>query len=218
MSDPSDLEATISESFESRAARLHASAGDLDDVMTRVEHRRSRHRRVAIAGSFAVVGVGAIGIVALGSRDDSGPVSPASEEATVTVDQTVPTRAAWRCDDQLAYWGETGDEVYFASCEQTTIDAAVEVLDTAVTTVPPGDVLSPVEQLYVVVAGDSLVGIAETFGIGLDVLVAYNEWPEGVAHPIFVGDEVRIPPDAFVPGGAGTEHPTTTTTTTTIVG
>jgi LysM repeat protein len=60
--------------------------------------------------------------------------------------------------------------------------------------------ISPVEQLYTVVAGDALASIANKFGITLDVLVAYNEWEEGTAHPIFAGDEIRIPPDSKIPG------------------
>ena len=47
----------------------------------------------------------------------------------MTVDQVAPAQEAWRCDDQLAYWGEAGDDVYFASRVQTTIDGTIEVLD-----------------------------------------------------------------------------------------
>ena len=242
MHDASDLESTIERSFESRSARLDGSAGDLGDVLIRVERRRSRRRSTAVVGSVAVVIVGVIGIVALGDREDSGPTASLGSEApAVTVEQGESVQAAWRCHDQLAYWGEAGDEVYFASCEQTTIDGGVEVLDLPaptipadasssatepdstevigplssipVTTVPPGDAVSPNEQLYTIVAGDSLAGIAQRFGVEIDVLVNYNEWPEGIEHPIYHDDEIRIPPDAFVPGGLGSEHPTTTTTT-----
>ena len=245
MQDPSDLETTIERSFESRSARLDASGGDLDDVLTRVERRRSRRRALAVAGSVSVVVVGVVGIVALGDREEIGPAaSPGSGAAAVTIDQTLPGRAAWRCDGQLAYWGEAGDEVYFASCEQTTIDGSVEVLEPPastspseeqpsgtvpgstefiaatpsipVTTVPPGYAtdVSPKEQRYKVVAGDSLALIALTFGIDLDTLVSYNEWAEGISHPIFPGDEIRIPPNTLIPASPTTEHPTTTTTTT----
>ena len=245
MQDPSDLETTIERSFESRSARLDASGGDLDDVLTRVERRRSRRHALAVAGSVSVVVVGVVGIVALGDREEIGPAaSPGSGAAAVTIDQTLPGRAAWRCDGQLAYWGEAGDEVYFASCEQTTIDGSVEVLEPPastspseeqpsvkvpgstefiaatpsipVTTVPPGYAtdVSPKEQRYKVVAGDSLALIALTFGIDLDTLVSYNEWAEGISHPIFPGDEIRIPPNALIPASPTTEHPTTTTTTT----
>jgi LysM repeat protein len=77
---------------------------------------------------------------------------------------------------------------------------------TTTTTLAPdasaaGDV-SPVEQRYTVVAGDALSLIASKHGITIDVLVAYNEWPEGNAHPIFPGDEVLIPPGSKIPGAA----------------
>ena len=65
--------------------------------------------------------------------------------------------------------------------------------------------ISPVEQLYTVVAGDALASIANKFGITIDVLVAYNEWPEGISHPIYPGDEIRIPPDSKIPSVADEE-------------
>jgi LysM repeat protein len=70
--------------------------------------------------------------------------------------------------------------------------------------------ISPVEQLYTVVAGDYLASIATKFGITVDVLVAYNEWPEGIAHPIYPDDEIRIPPDSKIPGAADEEDETAT--------
>jgi LysM repeat protein len=77
---------------------------------------------------------------------------------------------------------------------------------TTTTTIAPDTAaesgISPVEQLYTVVAGDALASIANKFGITIDVLVAYNEWPEGISHPIYPGDEIRIPPDSKIPSAA----------------
>ena len=77
---------------------------------------------------------------------------------------------------------------------------------TTTTTIAPEAVaeggISPVEQLYTVVAGDALASIASRFGITIDVLVAYNEWPEGISHPIYPNDEIRIPPDSKIPSAA----------------
>ena len=71
---------------------------------------------------------------------------------------------------------------------------------TTTTTIAPDTAvaggISPVEQLYTVVAGDALFSIATKFGITVDELVAYNEWPEGIAHRIDPGNEIRIPPDS----------------------
>ena len=75
--------------------------------------------------------------------------------------------------------------------------------------------ISPVEQLYTVVAGDFLFSIADRHGITVDVLVAYNEWPEGVAHSLFPGDEIRIPPDSKIPGVATEDDEETSTDETT---
>ena len=253
MHDPSDLESAIERSLESRSAGLDDSSGNLDDVLTRVERRRSRRRSIAMVGSVAAAGVGLIGIVALADRRDATPASSPGSETSAAADEALTAQPAWRCDDQLAYWGESGEDVYFASCEQTTIDGSVAVIDgpppttgseptttttvvstgiigappsIPLTTLPPDDPLVTgeqlyIEQLYVVIAGDSLIEIARMFGVDLDVLVAYNEWPEGDGHPIYPGDEVRVPPGAFVPDGLddrGSTGPTSTTTTSTTIG
>ena len=47
-----------------------------------------------------------------------------------------------------------------------------------------------------------MASIANKFGITIDVLVAYNEWPEGISHPIYPNDEIRIPPDSKIPSAA----------------
>lgn len=51
---------------------------------------------------------------------------------------------------------------------------------------------APDEQIYAVVAGDSLAGIAERFGIRLDQLLQYNGWTAD--QVLLVGTVVRIPP------------------------
>jgi LysM repeat protein len=71
--------------------------------------------------------------------------------------------------------------------------------------------ISPVEQLYTVVAGDFLFSIADKHGITVDVLVAYNEWPEGVSHNLFPGDEIRIPPESKIPSAADEDDEETAT-------
>ena len=72
---------------------------------------------------------------------------------------------------------------------------------------------SPLEQIYIVQPGDSLSRIASIHDITMDALVSYNAtvWPEGATHAFFVGDEVKIPPEAKIPGTAtdtGTEAAT----------
>jgi hypothetical protein len=70
--------------------------------------------------------------------------------------------------------------------------------------------LTGFEQQYPVVAGDSLVSIARRYGISVDILIAYNQWTDGVDHVLFPGDIVLIPP--FV-----TDAGSSATTTTSIV-
>lgn len=65
--------------------------------------------------------------------------------------------------------------------------------------------ISPVEQLYKVVAGDAVSLIASKHGITMEDLANYNEWPEGIAHKIFPNDEIRIPPNSKIPSVADEE-------------
>jgi LysM repeat protein len=58
---------------------------------------------------------------------------------------------------------------------------------------------STVEQEYVVQSGDAVALIASRYGIGPDVIAAYNDWPSGIQQPIYPGDVIRIPPGALLP-------------------
>lgn len=58
--------------------------------------------------------------------------------------------------------------------------------------------VSPVEQTAVVKAGDSLASIASTYGVAIEHLVAYNQWPDGTGHVLVVDDIVKIPPNALL--------------------
>ncbi len=46
---------------------------------------------------------------------------------------------------------------------------------------------------YKVLAGDTVSGIAQRFGITTDVLATLNEWSDGASHPIYPGNSVKIP-------------------------
>ncbi len=64
-----------------------------------------------------------------------------------------------------------------------------------VTTLDPANTLPP-PMAYTIVKGDSVYGIAAKFGIEPDELAAYNNWPEGVLHPLAIGVSILIPPTA----------------------
>ncbi len=87
-------------------------------------------------------------------------------------------------------------------------------------TVPPVDETTttavanslPEQQLYTVQAGDFLAKIAQQFGVTMDEIVQYNEWEDGVNHPLFPGDEIAIPGGATQqvdPAGGTTTIPIT---------
>ena len=69
---------------------------------------------------------------------------------------------------------------------------------------------------YVVVAGDTLSGIARRAGVTIDAIARSNSWADGAAHAIFPGDIVRLPADAkpiASPTVTTTSAPTATPTT-----
>ena len=49
---------------------------------------------------------------------------------------------------------------------------------------------------YVVDSGDTLSGIAASYGLSLNELVEVNDWSEGADHAIFPGDVIGLPDDA----------------------
>jgi LysM repeat protein len=57
-------------------------------------------------------------------------------------------------------------------------------------------------QEYTVQAGDAVSVIASRFGITMDELANFNEWPNGINQAIFPGDVIGIPPGALIPGAA----------------
>jgi LysM repeat protein len=77
----------------------------------------------------------------------------------------------------------------------TTIDIGTTTTS-IVRSVPFGR--SPAEQQYVVAPDDSITSIAMAFDVTAEQLVNYNEWPEGVAHTLLIGDTIMIPPGAAI--------------------
>ena len=54
-------------------------------------------------------------------------------------------------------------------------------------------------EVYEVERGDALQLIADRYDITVEELAEFNEWDDGVFHPIYPGDEVRIPEFAEEP-------------------
>jgi hypothetical protein len=75
----------------------------------------------------------------------------------------------------------------------TTLPMTTIEMTTTTTHVPTVD-CDPNEQTHQVQAGDSVYAIASMYGVDPQVLANYNSWPEGIEHPILVGDIVKIPP------------------------
>src|SRR6056297_3355440 len=74
------------------------------------------------------------------------------------------------------------------------------------------DAVVSTEQEYVIQAGDYPLGVAQQFGVSLDDLVAYNEWPSAAEAPFFIGNTIKIPPGGTSATSASTGDADTGTT------
>jgi len=101
----------------------------------------------------------------------------------------------------------TGARATIANIQPTSFVEIPPATTTTTTTLPadgslPAGTRSPVEQTYTIQAGDSLGKIAALFDITLDQLVNYNQFANGANQLILPGEQIKIPPDALVPGTA----------------
>jgi LysM repeat protein len=62
----------------------------------------------------------------------------------------------------------------------------------------PGET-TPGTQVHVVQQGEFLSGIAADYEVDMEEIADFNAWPEGVNHPLFPDDQVKIPPGAVIP-------------------
>lgn len=85
----------------------------------------------------------------------------------------------------------------FVTSPTTAAGATTPPAGSAVTG-EPGEV-SMAEQSYEIERGDSLSGIASTFGITIDEITNFNNWADGSGHLLVPGETVRIPPGAEFP-------------------
>jgi LysM repeat protein len=101
--------------------------------------------------------------------------------------------------------------------ESANATVAPTVESTAAPTTAPPTTEAPEEpevegpSEYTIVAGDSLIAIAETAGVTLDELIAANGWPDGSDHLILPGDVITLPPrtsgDGASPAPPADEEP-----------
>lgn len=140
-----------------------------------------------------------------------------SRVLTVAAGALAPVLLVTACGGDGTDAGSSGDLTPITGSSYVTIEPATTTTTTTLApgvTVPPGGT-SPQEQTYTVQSGDSVFKIAALYDVTPEALANYNSWPEGINHPLFVGDVVRIPPDSKVPdvGGGATGGDTTDDTT-----
>ena len=115
----------------------------------------------------------------------------------------------------LASCGATDDAETRSTIDLSAASTAFVVRPPATTT--PADTVGEdgvvtTEQEYVVQPGDTPIGVANAFGVSLDELVSYNEWPTA-ALP-FPGETIKIPPGGTAPGAQAAAESTSTETET----
>jgi LysM repeat protein len=98
----------------------------------------------------------------------------------------------------------SGARVTLANIQPTSFVEIEPASTTTSTTVSPEQIeesgISPVEQAYVIVPGDSISKIASLHGITNDQLISYNTWTDGLEHLLIPGQTVLIPPESKIPG------------------
>ena len=73
------------------------------------------------------------------------------------------------------------------------------------------------ERTYTVVARDTVFGIARRYGITAPALAELNDWADGITHPIYPGDKIKVPRGASTPPPPTTGDNSSATTTSTTV-
>lgn len=112
-------------------------------------------------------------------------------------------------DDDDAGPGGTPVEIKPSTYVVATTVAAGATTTPGAPTGEPGDT-SAAEQSYEVQGGDFLSGIAADFDVEMDAIINFNNWADGIDHPLQPGDTVRIPPGAKIPSAESEEETDTT--------
>ena len=200
MTDPdhTDVESLVARSLGERANRLDGvdGAAGMGGVLDRAQVRRRRRRQVVAMGTVVCVTALGAGVLSLLPDDPDGTIAggtTSSEPDADADDESAPVATAFATVPTTV-----------APSATTTDEASADDASTATTTVPAGPQFSDEEQIYTIVAGDSVFRIASIHGIEADELAEYNEWPDGVRHLLVPGETVRIPPDSQIPASATT--------------
>lgn len=167
-----------------------------------------RARRHAIVVTIALT------LAACGGGDDDAGSEPSTPATTSPVSMaagsTAPdTAAAGSTAPAATSPGATAAASTSSSSPTapagTSPGSAAPATPTTTTTVaggPSSSSPSATTSTYVVVAGDTLIGIADEAGVSLEELVAANDWDDGESHIIRPGDVVQLP-TAGATAGAG---------------
>lgn len=182
--DP-DIEHTLESSLQHHAASMGTPTGRFDDVLYRVDRRRNRRRTVAVLGSLAVVGLGVVGVAALGG--DTAETPSAAEGPPITGPEAswmATTTVVPSFDGNFVGWACEGE--FFVDDQPNAAFA------TTTTMVIPADETVPPD------GGPQATYLDETYLIDTDP-------PDGPTRYFSSCTEVTVPTDDQYPA------PTTTT-------
>jgi LysM repeat protein len=101
----------------------------------------------------------------------------------------------------------TGARATLANIQPTSFVEIAPATTTTTTTLAPdftpeAGTRSPAEQVYTIQPNDGLAKIAALYDITLEQLINYNQFADGINTLILPGQQIKIPPDALVPGTA----------------
>ena len=117
------------------------------------------------------------------------------------------------CGSEGGTGASTASTITISAPEFVTIPPITDATTTTTAAATPGGGEAPVgtvatAQDYTVAAGDYVFAIASKHCLagqaGAESIASFNEWADGVNHPLNPGDVIKIPPGACVNGGSAT--------------
>ncbi len=151
-------------------------------------------------------GIGAITLMSLmsltGCIGDAGSGAPTATTLAPLIQTSYATISPATSTTLNPPIGGTGD---------TVVSAAVTSLPST-----PGSTVVPSTSAadetytgatYTVVARDTVFGIARRAGISAQALADFNDWPDGIDHPIYPGDSIKVPAEVSPPAPTSTSAP-----------
>lgn len=141
--------------------------------------------------SLALLGIGLVGLTLLGCQADGGRATPLP---TITQAAATPIQSLIQTLNPIASQTAAATTRELPTPTRPQVTATI----TAPTATPePGPTATPTPAaqptFHTIAAGDSLLGIAEQYGVSLNALLIANGYGSAGELPLVVGNQLQIP-------------------------